>query len=255
MKIIGSCHRTLTMCGGLSQVFGRFAAEGWFGERLPLEVREPLSTFTLETEAGLVPIEVSIKGGKVTQVTTRMNCFVDELYRDGVHPLNLLGVRAYRVGKVLVVNADEVQRMSPVADVAQLDEKARTALIDLQDRFLSDNCIRGEKSVEDFALYDLHPERGGDARIVFPHNLRAMYVEPSCGTGSVAAAIAVCEDAGLTDRTMEISFESGGLLSLGGPEITHVRLVARQGRIREASFHHSVVEPIAEGRVWISVGQ
>ena len=64
VTIVGSHHHTTTMCGGLSQVFGRFAAEGRFGERVPTHVKEPISSIVLETEAGLVPIDVSVQGGR-----------------------------------------------------------------------------------------------------------------------------------------------------------------------------------------------
>lgn len=250
VTIVGSLHHTITMCGGLSQVFGKFIVEGRFEDRFNVEVKEPTTTVILETEAGLVPIDISVQDGEVRQVITGMDCFVEELYQDGVYPLDLSGVGAYRVGKALVINADTIKHHNPDINIEELDEAARRVLVDLQDAFLYDENIQGRKS-NDFAVYDLHPLHGGDARIVFPHNLRTGQIEPSCGTLSVAVAVAMYESGEISDETVQVSFESGGKPTLGGPEITCVHLKAREGRIREVSFSHSLIEPIAEGRVWI----
>ena len=250
VTIVGSLHQTITMCGGLSQVFGRFIVEGRFGDRFPIQVKEPTTTVILETKAGLVPIDISVQDGEVSQVITGMDCFVEELYQDGVYPFDLSGVRTYRVGKALVTNADTIKQQHPDINIEELDETARRVLVDLQDEFLNDENISGRKS-NDFAVYDLHPIHGGDARVVFPHNLRTMHIEPSCGTISVATAIAMYESGEVRGKTIQVSFESGGEPTLGGPEITSVYLKVKQGRVRKASFSHSLIELIAEGKVWI----
>ena len=249
VTIVGSLHHTITMCGGLSQVFGKFIVEGRFDDRFNVEIKEPTTTVVLETEAGLVPISVSAQGGEVKKVVTGMDCFVRELYQDGCCPLELSGIRAFRIGKALIINADAIKDRYPDANIEELDESAQCILIDLQNRFLNDEKIPGRKS-NDFAVYDLHPVHGGDARVVFPHNLRTMHIEPSCGTISVATAIAMYESGEVRGETLQISFECGGAPTLGGPEITRVYLKAGERHVHSASFSHSLIEVIAQGKVW-----
>lgn len=243
----------ISACGGLTQVLGKALVETDLGERFSIPAAEPLTTVVLETGAGLAKISVDVSGGKVQRVVTKMGAFVRECYERGVGPLVLQGIPAMRVGKLLVLNGDAVRQRCPGVDFIGWDDSARHILTELQKEFMK---LTGEPEYN-YCLYDWNAQHGGDVRVVFPHCLPQEFIEPSCGTGSVAVGIALLEAGemqqylGPPANLASLRLEAGGGIELGGPDITELFLQMEGGSLSSASFSHSLVEITAVGQVFI----
>lgn len=249
-RIVDAASRGfIAVCGGFTQVLGRALVETDLSEKLEVEVTEPVTQVTLETDAGPIPIEVRSNNGRVERVDTGMKSFVVECYEAGIQAIRVNGVKAMRVGKFLAVNADEITRQYPEIGFEILDDKTLTILKKLQDAFDSHRYLKRRNA--DFALYDLDPlNPTNSGRAIFPHRISTDSIEPTCGTGTVAVGIAMVEqgEVELSDSTLEFHFESGGdISSIGGPEVTTLKLQIKAGRVVDASFSHSLVEILAMG--------
>ena len=249
-RIVDAASRGfIAICGGFTQVLGRALVETDLSEKLDVEVTEPVTRIALETDAGPIPVEVRSNNGRVERVDTGMKPFVVECYELGIQAIRVNSVKAMRVGKFLAVNADEINRQYPEIGVDTLDDKTLTILKKLQDAFDSHRYLKRRNA--DFALYDLdslNPANSG--RVIFPHRISTDSIEPACGTGTVAVGIAMVEqgEVELSDGTLEFSFESGGdVSSIGGPEVTTLKLQISAGKVVDASFSHSLVEILAMG--------
>ncbi|MCK4411038.1 hypothetical protein KAV67_02020, partial [Candidatus Bipolaricaulota bacterium] len=180
---------------------------------------------------------------------TNMKSFVAECHEVGIQAVTLNGVKAMRVGKFLAVNADEINRQYPEIGFEIFNDKTLTILKRLQDAFDSHRYLKRRNA--DFALYDLDPlNTSNSGRAIFPHRISTDSIEPTCGTGTVAVGIAMVEqgEVELSDGTLELFFESGGDIStIGGPEVTTLKLQIKAGRVVDASFSHSLVEILAMG--------
>jgi len=235
-------------CGGLTQVLG-VALEGTaFADRLGLRMSGERAEVTLAFDAWPVALTLHRAGGRVTRVDADLTAFLDECRRSRVGPVDLDGVRAMQVGSFLVLNADRLSARYRGVDVPGLDEPAKALLTDVQRRYQE---IIGLESWN-FTLYDWHPERGGDLRVVFPHAIGQGHIEPACGTGSVALAVALFESGeagrrlGKTDRP-RLKLECGDSADLGGPDLTTAELELQSGHVTRVSFHHDNVEITEEG--------
>jgi hypothetical protein len=89
-------------------------------------------------------------------------------------------------------------------------------------------------------------------RVVFPHSITTGHIEPSCGTGTTAVAVALAETKRTADGSVMLRFDSGGGPFLGGPETTEVRMVVEKSRVKHAEFSHSLVEITATGTARLS---
>jgi len=254
VKIVGFTSRAfITACGGLTQVLGKAAVETGLGRRCRLPIREPETRITLETDAGPVPITAEVVAGEARRVWTDMGAFVRECYRLGVSQLELQGVPAIKVGKFLVLHGDEVKRHYPEADFETMPARTQKILLGLQDLFKRQTF----PNYHDFALYDWHPQSGGDLRVLFPHNLATGHVEPACGTGFVATGIGLWELGHLRRRGLaheqgaRVRYECGGAPVLVGPDLASLELTCADGRVVGAAFSHSVIEIMEEGRVML----
>jgi hypothetical protein len=242
----------ISACGGLTQVLGKALVETGLGPRFNIDVREPATTVMLETEAGLAEIEIAVSAGKAVRIVTGMRSFVRECYGKGVREMELLGVRLMQVGKFMVLNADLLKRVHPGADFVHWDGETRHILTEMQQQFIA---ITGEPEYN-IALYDWHPAGGGDLRVVYPHCMAQNYIEPSCGTGSVAVGLGVLACGELERRgfasggPVNLKIEAGGSIELGGPDITALLLDIRESKVESASFSHSFVEITATGQIW-----
>jgi hypothetical protein len=235
-------------CGGLTQVLG-VALEGTaFADRLGLRTSGERAKVSLAFDAWPVALTLHRAGGRVTRVDADLTAFLNECRRDRVGPVDLDGVRAMQVGTFLVLNADRLSSRYPGVDIPGLDEPARALLTDVHRRFQEITKLESW----DFALYDWHPERGGDLRVVFPHAIGQGHIEPACGTGSAAVAVALFES-GEASRRLEktdrphLKLESGGGADLGGPDLTTTELELESGHVTRVSFHHDNVEITEEG--------
>jgi len=257
----------ISMCGGLTQVLGKALVETDFANRFDITTKEPVTKVFLETDAGMTPLEIENHEGTVRRTKTTMNSFVEECYKLGVETIKLDDIEAVRVGEVLAINAKEIKREYSDASFEELDEFTLKILRKIQSCFV--DKVYSEKKEElkkqypnankemrgcTFSLYDLNPEHNGDARVIFPHYIPTGHIEPSCGTGTVAVGIAMLEMGEIEgkDGEIELLFESGGdARSIGGPDLTHLKLTINNGRVTNAHFSHSLVEILAAGKVWI----
>ncbi len=241
----------ITMCGGLTQVTGRALMETNLAKELGLEFGKLTGKVTLETDLGPVPLILEENDGGFGRVLTGMGAFVEECYQLGVESVSLAGVEAMRVGKFMVVRTDDILRVYPEAKFCGLDRTTKEILIDIQKDFDSRKFVKNINA--DFTLYDLDPKVSQNTgRLIFPHRVSSGHIEPACGTGTVACGIAMVEKSEISSEKspVKLLFESGGdQNSIGGPDLTELKLTISDGVVTEAYFSHSLVEILATGRV------
>jgi hypothetical protein len=241
----------IEMCGGLTQVLGRALVDvPQLAAYLGIQVVEPAFTITLKTMVGLVPITVEIEQGEVKRVLTDMTYYGEECYREGIREVDVAGVSGMKVGEFLVMNADKITNKYPTVDLERMDLKTLAILEHLQKEW-HEKYPPGYPS---FAIYDLHPKDKGQARAIFPHNAAVSYIEPSCGTGTVAVGIAMLEQGEIETQNGEarISFETGGESALGGPELTDLILQVADNKVVKVELSHSLIQTLATGKIWFT---
>lgn len=251
VRIVGRASKKfISACGGLTQVLGAAIGSGEFLANFGFGPSGPL-TLTLETDGGLVSLEIQLDQNTLT-TKTDMTSFLNELRQDGIEPIELDRIKAVRAGKFLVLCADELMSLFNPSEIQELSPQVRDVLSKLQGIFLD----KYPKAGLDFALYDFHPERPGNfGRVVFPHCLPAGLIEPACGTGTVAIC-AVLELLGLSNTAgssgeLSVKFESGGGPYLGGPDVTTAFMHINGGKIEKIWFSHSKVEITSKGKVML----
>lgn len=257
VKIVGRSSRAwITACGGLTQVLGRVLADEEACRRLELKRVTLPASVVLDTDGGRVPLFID-ETSEGPRTWTDMTAFLGELFRDGLEELLLEGFRARKIGKFLVVDGRDLEeRHSPEA-VANLSSEVRETLVTMQRAFL--RSPSGKKSL-DFALFDDRPERKGRFRLLFPHNIPEGHIEPACGTGTVAVALALFVSGRLEaeslmdDGSHEIPFESGGGPFLGGPEESRLRMEVRNRRPTKIFFSHDRVRLTVMGDLFLPDG-
>lgn len=247
----------LSMCGGLTQVLGKATEEDDFAARYSITKKEPRTNLTLLTDAGPIPLSLEFERGKVVKTQTTMNSFVRESYRLGVQETRIDGVNAYKVGEALCVEFDEIKKGFPDLDFGELGEEEFELFEDIQDEFVNQffsQSVKEKKSKgRTFAIYDRHPERSGDIRVIFPHLVSSGHIEPSCGTGTTVVGMTMLERGQLPNNgTIRLVAESGGDIDhIGGPEKTTLNMEVKEGKLENISFTHSFVELIARGVLWL----
>jgi len=252
VKIVELSQEFLTACGGLTQVLGKALIESKIGNHFGIKLQEPTTNVLLETDAGLTKIKIDITNKKVKRIVTSMDKFVEELYNTGVESIDLQGIKAMKVGKFFVLNGDKVKEKYPYVNFERMDEVTKNLLVKLQKIFQKKTNLPNE----DFALYDWNPIFSGDIRAVFPHSIPDGHIEPACGTGTVAIGLGCLESGELKDNKdfqngrIELQLETGGNLSLGGPDKTKLELFCEEEKLVKASFSHSLVELTASGVVY-----
>jgi len=214
-----------------------------------LHVTKPMTTLSLETDAGSVEINIKTDGRKVKRVLSYMNSFIDECYALGIQSVKVAGVPAMRVGKFLIANADDIRRAHPEVDFGDIDTATLHALKSMQVAF--DQQGYQDRPNADFAVYDLNPVNITHAgRVIFPHAISHDCIEPACGTGTLAVSLSMIErrEIEMAEGRLQLDFESGGSpSSIGGPDLTMLQLTVRDGKVVEASLSHSLMEILATG--------
>jgi hypothetical protein len=253
-KIVSVSSRGfISSCGGLTQVLGKILAETEFLQDFGVRLNEPQAEVELLTDAGKFEIIIEHRDRAAERVFSVMNPFVEECYQVGVRCLEIGGVAVTQVGRILVLDGDDLRKIYPDINLENMDEATTQALSAVQQRFLAD-VFQG-KEMGYFAVYDFHPRRSGEARAVFPHNIDVGHIEPSCGTGTVAIGIAVLESGKRSPAAgkLSLTFETGGSATgIGGPNHTQLEIgVGENGRVTEARFTHDLVEIIATGQARI----
>jgi hypothetical protein len=178
-----------------------------------------------------------------------MTGFVEECYRLGISAIEVTGVKATRVGKFLVADVHKIKEKHPDADFDTMNGSATTIVAEMQSDFDKQRFLAARNA--EFSLFSTYPDDPTHGRVLFPHNIARGHVEPSCGTGSVAIAVALARGRGLKDGVLSFRFESGGAPVLGGPETTQVTVEVRDGRVMTAEFTHSLVEIVSAGKIWL----
>nr|HPI98397.1 hypothetical protein [Synergistales bacterium] len=182
--------------------------------------------------------------------------FAGELYTSGIEGMEILGVSVFRIGKFLVINAEEIKKVFPKIDPGSMNGYSREVLFDIQKEARGIDPGIGL----DYALYDWNPANKGNLRAVFPHYIPTDHIEPSCGTGTVAIGLCLAfngelkehfPESGVESAEIELDFEVGGARTLGGPEISNLTFVMNKNRLRNISFSHDVVELTSRGKVFI----
>ena len=241
----------ISACGGFTQVLGAALVETSWGSLYGLSGQSSPVEVLLHADCGPTAVSVEWAGGRATRVRTNMECFVQECYERGVGKMQIAGLAVIRVGKFLVINADEVRKILPAADFKVWDEKTRLFLDDVQKKFMQ---LTGEIE-PNVSFYDWHPEHLGHLRVVYPHLfLENDVIEPSCGTGTVALGLALLEAGELKETEAKargwftLELETGGGIELGGPELTRLEMKISAGKVKSAVFSHSLVEITAVGQ-------
>lgn len=239
----------ISACGGFTQVLGAALIETELGPLFGVKQDEPLVEVLLHTGCGPTALRIETLDRKAMRIKTDMDCFVTECYDHGVGSLHYCGLEVIRAGKFLVINADHFKETLPGADFSNWDRQTRDLLLEIQGQFMAET---GEIE-PNVAVYDWHPDHGGDLRVIFPHYVRDDVFEPSCGTGSVALGLAVLARGELNhlaaskNGRLTLNIESGGGIEMGGPDLTTLDLVITAGRASSAYFSHSRVEITAVG--------
>jgi len=243
----------LPVCGGLTQVFGRAYAEFDLGELLGLGLEPGWERVDLAMTAGEFPVLVDRRdnGSKVVSV---MDSFLDTVYEAGVEVGELAGVRCYRIGHFLVTFLAEVKKEYPEASFDPIDRTTAELLIGLQERFPV--VFDATEVNRDFAVVGRSRGSEKDGQLIFPHNLSEGLVEQTCGSGTVAAVVAMVEEGIISGTgTLNLEFAAGGEeKSIGGPETTFVKLVLGDRGVEEISFSHGLVEILARGHLALPEG-
>ncbi len=239
----------ISACGGFTQVLGAALVETELGSYFGVDTnRNPVEAMLL-TGCGPTELKIDTEGQKALRIKTDMDCFVRECYDSGVGTYSYGKLQYMRAGKFLVINADHFEEAYPGLDFVRWDQKTRDILQTIQHDFME----RTGEIEPNVAVYDWHPERKGDLRVVFPHYVQDDFFEPSCGTGSVALGIAVLAAGELdhltpsADGSYTLNIESGGGIELGGPDITALEIKVDSGSVKSAVFSHSLVEITAVG--------
>lgn len=249
LRIVGrSSGKFISACGGVTQVLGAAIASGKLALLCGYDPSD-ISEIVLETDVG--PVHLKINQDKdLPRIETEMTGFLRGLKKDGIEIIDLDGTLAVRVGKFLVLRADELVPRFSGEDIRNLSPELRLVLLKLQRIFLA----RYPKASRDFSLYDLHPEHPGNiGRVVFPHWLSAGHIEPACGTGTVAtcAALSLLGEIKRSDpgSVRIVNFESGGGPELGGPDTTTAYMSMKGPEIDSIWFSHNCVQLTVSGMV------
>ncbi|MGC9372157.1 MAG: hypothetical protein ACP5DY_02435 [Thermovirgaceae bacterium] len=240
-------------CGGFTQVAGMaFATTGW-AERFGLGTAGTGGTVILETESGETRLEIQQTPEGTFRTGSDLVGFAGLLREIGTKPVDLDGIQAFQSGMYLVLDAEKVRKKHPDADFETMNSKARDALVGLQRTF---HRVTGSGSLH-FSLYDDRSSDSGHLRALFPHSITTGHVEPACGTGSVALALALLlsgegKSRGLAGgKGIDVILETGGEPVLGGPDTTRVTIETDGDDILRAVFSHSLVEITSEGTVFL----
>ena len=237
----------IPMCGGMTQVLGKAHLELDISDIFELDSSMSNDEIRLETELGGFPIRDAPEG----RVITVMDTFLNYVYEAGVERGTLNGVKSFKVGDYFVTFEDEIKKRYPETSFHPLNKEAGEILIELQKKFRHE--FDTGKENRDLAIIGEPENEARTARLIFPHNISEGLIEPTCGTGAVAAAVALVEKGSISGSgRMDLGFETGGGKEyIGGPEVTKVVLEVKSGKVRKGQFSHELVEILAAGNVFL----
>jgi hypothetical protein len=258
LRMVDSTSRTwIPMCGGMSQVIGKALVETFFRDQFGVDTSRAHQEFRLHTASGIVPVRVAIAGGRAVRITTVMDEFAAFQYAGGVESVTLNGCSLMRVRDYCVLDIAELERAYPGPDFTRREPGPHLEIVNrilsvFAERYEAEGGVSG-------MLYDTRPEGPGAFR-VYPRFYSAdmaaakLSYEFQCGTGTVAVGIALAyRDLLPRDEAQgSIIFEWGSQRSTPDPygiRTSKFDFATHAGRLIRASFSHSVVEILAEGRL------
>ena len=252
VKIVDITNRGfIPACGGLTQVTGKVLATTDWAERFSIKKTGNKFYVTLETASGKTRLDITRKGENTTTYTN-MSAFAELLRSIGIYAIQLGEVQAFRSGYYLVADAEKIRKAFPKADFEQMDQYSVDVLANLQKEY---HKATGTTNLY-FCLYDTKTDKVGHLRAVYPHSALTGYIEPACGTGSIALAMALLmteegQTLGLSNgKTIKVTLETGGDPVLGGPDETTVEIIIEGNKLK-AIFSHSFVEITSTGIVFV----
>lgn len=258
VKIVDSTTRNwVRMCGGMTQVIGKAAVESFFRDHFKFDLSTPYLRFKLMTPSGEVPILVEVANGRATRVTTVMDNVIPTFYAAGVTPLTLRNCDVLRVDDFCVIDVASLERAYPGHDFTRRDPGPHLDIVNSVLHAFGEEVPLGSGVVG--MMYDQRPQGPGAFRL-YPRFLsddlaaaRLPY-EFQCGTGLLAVGIALVRRGLLpASEGQECAiFEWGSQSATPDPygiRTSEFAFSVHEDRLIAASFSHSVVEILAEGRL------
>jgi len=248
----------IPMCGGMTQVIGKALVETFLRDHFNIDTSQPLLTMKLITESGEIPIQIKVRNAKAVGVTTIMDNYLHYLYRSGIEQLFLQGIPLLRVGNYAVIDVAVLEKKHPNIDFTRRNSGPHLQIVnDVLRAFGRHLSLDGVSGM----MCDQRPEGPGQYR-VFPRfysaDLAAARIpwEFQCGTGSIAVAMALAHERRLPFKTNrgEVLLEWGSYQTIRDPygiRTSQLHLELKDSRVTKASFSHSVVEILAEGRLTV----
>ena len=184
-----------------------------------------------------------------------MDDYAAFVYRRGVAPIDLNGVRALEVDDLIVLDVAALELKYPGIDFAR---RSAGFHLEVVERILGSFQRRRDSPYGVLGMmYDDRPEGPGQYRI-YPRFLSAdrsaagIPFEFQCGTGTVAVAVALAYHNRLPFAAPEgrIVFEWGSQRATPDPygiRTSTLDVGLSDGRVSRARLSHSVVEILAEG--------
>jgi len=252
-----STRQWLAMCGGMTQVIGKALIETQLRDYFGINTAAPVVNVRLITDACVIPLTIEVSAGKATRVTSHMDSYLELTYSLGVRAIELLGVTALDVGEYLLMRVQDLEAAHAGIDFTRRDPGPH---LDIINALLAQYYAMQARPAGAYAiLYDDRPEGPGQFR-VFPRFLDATAAripyEFQCGTGTVAAAVALAH-AGLLpfagDRG-ELLIEWGSQRTTPDPygiRLSRVQIARNGDRLTSVSFSHSTIEIVIEGHVHV----
>ncbi len=254
VRIVSICGRDfIGACGGLTQVLSKAMIETELGERYLVPTQKESCEIAIEFDQITVNTRTNINNGNHISTDTDFTSFAQEILLRGVERINLGDLEAWRVGYFFVINADLIKEKYPEVNFEIMDGATKELITLLQYRFLGATGITSWDS----AFYDHNSSNGSDFRAFFPHNVRIGYVEPSCGTGSIALALTFLSNGEAqlfgdkNGAPYTVTLETGGKPILGGTDCTKVTIERENGMFKKALFSNNNVHILASGTLSI----
>ncbi len=247
VKIIDrSLEDFFEMCGGFTQVFGKALLEfKSLSDYFELDI-ERKNKIEIITDSGKSFVEIYRKND---EILSDMMAFAKLSKKQGIKKISINDVKGYKVGKYLVLNANDIKNSYQNFNPATLDNESKNILKELQEEWIK-NFASNENYFYNFSLYDKFGE-DNNLRGIFPHGIsKNNHIEPSCGTGSIAIFLSLLNK-GYLPGEEQLKIESGGDNTLGGPDITKINYKLIEGDLMDLKFSHSNVEILSKGKIFL----
>lgn len=217
--------KEIPVCGGVVQVYGTY---------LRMASDTPCRT-ALHFTGNTIPLEVEPE-----RVLADMTAYAGHLKNFGCQALPLLGPTAYQAGHILVLSTRDIPSADKNGQFADPGTKLRLA--EVHERFAR-IYAEGAHALVYYSMRATDTDPGTGAKKVhvdacFPHGIMHGFSEPSCGTGSIALALALNTD-------VLVIHCGGSRWALGGPAKAHV-LKDTNGRYL---YWHDSVKVTTTGKI------